>query len=52
MLGWDIVNTVRIENHDAFDDAKLVRVVGIAMVRKFISRNLCGRKVQDCDRVH
>ena len=26
MLGWDIVNTVRIENHDAFDDAKLVRV--------------------------
>ena len=26
MLGWEIVNTVRIENHDAFDDAKLVRV--------------------------
>ena len=26
MLGWDIVNTVRIENHDAFDDAKLLRV--------------------------
>ena len=26
MLGWDIVNTVQIENHDAFDDAKLVRV--------------------------
>jgi nickel-dependent lactate racemase len=26
MLGWDLVNTVRIENHDAFDDAKLVHV--------------------------
>lgn len=26
MLGWDIVNTVRIENHDAFDDANLVCV--------------------------
>ena len=26
MLGREIVDTVRIENHDAFDDAKLVRV--------------------------
>ncbi len=26
MLGWDVVNTVRIENHDAFDDTKLVHV--------------------------